>query len=978
MELRLLPLDGFRAISEYLSFRALITLNATLDRNIQRLVCAPGIVDTIIIARESGIDGSLRYFLNSVKNVRQVLFKIDIQWSLQRFSALRILNPLELTLRGSLVSNQAIQTFNAHLDPANATGDAESADLCRNLSRGYLPNFQRLTPRLTTLTLKESLEEIVGINRYETPVPKELFLFPSTLTSLHLNSRSGDVALLGALPATLRTLAAQHVPETDWNTVLASVPNLEHLRIRDLHIKSTYKLILPTSLTSVSFNPVLRQTADILLDFLRDTQLTSIDMLIKGNSKSHNSPHYTHDFIERGALPSTLSHLSLIHRNLYSLSAALPHLLVSLTTELVSEKGWMNLALLPHLQTLILKKHPLFKQRFKLDDAGSAWDDSQVSLLSTSVLPPSLTHLELPTIVRTVTEAAVTTLPRNLVFLSLSSLSLALLPLLRERAPKCRLNMVKSVALTQSANVSALDATLFPKLWAPTMDVSRWIRGVYDYYCSLGAIFDVSDGHTVRAPYAESPGTKTLIIADNALNADDNGPFAALRNLRSITTALTQLTMLIATPSAGTNFELVLSCLPATITHLELADAHVYWNANLPNLQYLSMGNADTTHRSVTISPQQDVSKFRHIDAPRLCIPAKDVSSWQWTGMSKLHATLLDMDDFNVLDFLTQTVDAVTRSNMAVTLIYNVTGVLLPESGPEAVTIVDMDLIQERTEAMLSSKLSEPMLSHHSLPVASPSHADDNGTAPVVDTIGSVLVSIQPSGEKKTQIVLPNSATEATIRLPYGGWCLTERRLNSNTLRDPLALPPGLVRLELVGVVRPSLWWHLLPSTLRYLRVASDSPLAEFGAYMFPPNLETLSLEASTGLRGSGDRLPFSLSDLPSSLERLALVAPWIKLTAEDEKSETGVPHLKRLQWIFVSEVYCEAAHRLHQLVEGRTKPDPKIVVERLLSVLLRWHSTGDFEEQHPLLVVAPRPYGIDYLHPAHARILECPLRSDP
>ena len=408
----------------------------------------------------------------------------------------------------------------------------------------------------------------------------------------------------------------------------------------------------------------------------------------------------------------------------------------------------------------------------------------------------------------------------------------------------------------------------------------------------------------------------------------------------------------------------------------------------MPPIQYLSVSSPLTLESLSSNSQRALMSCLKHLDAPRLSLSGKDACSWRLTGMTKFRfAKLYNIDDFQVVDFLTSALDAPTRSNMSFSLIYNVTGALTPDSGPGATKTVDLNIIKSATETFINEKL------------ASPAQLKRSFFAPKTPTdctaIGSGLTSVTASITRSyAHFVLPKSATDASIVHSSTTWALAHFDSKLGSLHDFRYFPPGLVRLELVGVIDPFKWWHLLPLALRHLRVASTPSFSKFWPSNFPPKLETLSLEYFGTSSWGDDGLVISLESLPASLERLAIISPRLKLSAQDESLDPKSTHLSNLHWIVASDPGTYTAYILHDIIAS--KPNAEFhVVDVFLQEYDAPTTNSSIRNPYALTAVPPKTWSDTdafyaecplisvkgswaKLQPSHIALLQHPLREQP
>ena len=102
-DIRRLPPSILRLIAQRLCLWDLGRLFWTFDKNIQKLLAFPGVVDVVRLDSPT-INGLNLYFLRSLRDVTRVEVLTTIKWPLTETPLLSTLNPLELRLDDGIIT----------------------------------------------------------------------------------------------------------------------------------------------------------------------------------------------------------------------------------------------------------------------------------------------------------------------------------------------------------------------------------------------------------------------------------------------------------------------------------------------------------------------------------------------------------------------------------------------------------------------------------------------------------------------------------------------------------------------------------------------------------------------------------------------------------------------------------------------------------------------------------------------------------
>ena len=292
-----------------------------------------------------------------------------------------------------------------------------------------------------------------------------------------------------------------------------------------------------------------------------------------------------------------------------------------------------------------------------------------------------------------------------------------------------------------------------------------------------------------------------------------------------------------------------------------------------------------------------------HLDTPYWQFQAAQLGNLR--GLQVFNATIDDLADYNVIDFLTIAVTPKTRRNMRIGIICYVTGAVVPEDDIDGLKDVTWSSICASTLIFLKRALAAPMPSTSLEDTLS----DGKGHAlhdsiDNFDTIGRVVMSLDISRDARstTSVCIPSSATRVHLAdqchlnlfpnwrhiQPKAYGMRPEIKILSVSKQSSLfgidgpsrsqklpLFPRGdlLTRMTLLDVSSRPLWVNQLPSSLRYLHLSCRSISDQDFNVTFPPQLEVLILGAST----APDRPVVSFSGFPSTLRKLAILLDyWI------------------------------------------------------------------------------------------------------
>lgn len=588
--------------------------------------------------------------------------------------------------------------------------------------------------------------------------------------------------------------------------------------------------------------------------------------------------------IELGELlPNTLRHATVNIKETNSqfngwYITSLPTLLTSLDVRTLGASGsFLNaLSSLHNLATLILRSGQGYDWHGAPEESreSTAADPSLSSASSLTpanavsqyyiihYLPKSLTRFTVLGCNKEMNTGAIADLPPLLVFLSVPSFDLHNVRKLRKRLPRCFLEISAPIPLWTSNNGQRLRSRRFA--WSSKVDLDSWLNDVRLHYAPLNVRFQIE-----FEDHGRMWNPKERMLSRNVkklqIGVHPTPPFGGIKltseplplNLWLGCPGLTKLIVNVHHPPLK-RASVSLHTFPSTLTHLELFMEDLTLDLStsdpIPPLHYLATNGIVTAGR---LDKWIISRNLKHLDAPNWAFPASVLDPCDLTGFTKLCINIRDIDDCAVVPFLqAKNIDAVTRSNMDVSISYWITGQLLTQKKPLIEEPVTWDSIRDLTQKALETLLSARV--HRS-----------KALLPERDAIGSVVTRM--TGETKTnslRITLPAGTKHAMLTDPsvqyYVGWTFESKWIATK-----------LVRLEAAGLWNLH-WLDLLPSTLLYLGISANEFFGLTLDIRLPPALRVLLMERTGAVSSRGkpkpiSELPLNLSTLPSTLQHLAI-----------------------------------------------------------------------------------------------------------
>lgn len=847
--LNTLPLDGIRPILSYVDLKSLIKLYATFNRKIQALLSSPGAFAYLCI-EASGKQTKVapyRYFVSSIRNVAHLEFEDGVQWSPTTIQLLLTLNPRKLVL-GSQLLHSSVEVMLA--DAAAFPKNEELRRMAQYFLPNAIPNFATLTPRLEDLSmLKDTLSPTSKESAY---VNFREFSVPSTLTRLSVPS----FIVLEDVPSNLLSL---EIRDTDnipihVNYIFTKFSSLQDVLIHGNELKSYQSFDIPSTLNSISFAGRYNHCETLITHpALKTSSISSISI------KCPQAPLPDSANLDLApVLPSTLktlvlelglraegdevewpeerSYLRTLPPGLTSL--AIDSLLLSTETPSDSKPfPWARLQDRPAMEHLALTS------------ASDTPILDAVGLCSFGKMPPNLKSLFLASAhLKPLSSAEIQTLPTTLTTLQVNSFDISCVDVFASYLPDCHLFIKQPISPWKIPEAVAKSS----QHWLPNLDLDKFISFVEDYYrrFKVALTLDICKGTATDRSFS--------------LESNLGFPPASDEQLQSFSSELKSITL----PS--TNFDPVISVYPEGLT-------------------------AITAPSCSLIIHKWPFNCLTHLDAPNSRISFR---FWpHFTDLQVFKATIVGVEDFHLVPFLTRLLSRRTRVHASLTIVVVITGALLPDDEATGLKDVTWPLIRQNTESILKAVLASPM------PALDPSFAEIDEHKIEDDTIGRIVLSLLPdTQEGMTPVSIPMSATSASIRIPRDPWTLAQDWMrNPSTRADGLrmpsqessfnniSLPNCLVSLRLHDIHLDAR--HIaFPDTLRFLVISyKDAWLGgdSFISVKFPTQLEALVfwLHSHHSSEKQLKSVPF-----PSSLKHLTLASTaWLDASIQ-------LPHLKTLQ----------------------------------------------------------------------------------
>lgn len=920
MELLHLSQDALRCIMHYLDVTDLLRLHSTFDLRIHRFLSTSGVLASLSLSTVAFDDrAQLLSLLGLLREVRLLKLAKSCWWEASELDLISGLNPVELELHYPLISLNALELIDKK---AKGTASKKERHYCRIFTPNLLPNFTRLTPRLERLKL---LNPVSTFTRqfYYNPLrdwtrahpklePTSFFCFPPTLTAFHVRAIETlqDLdRIVEALPLGLRSLELVDLSfSVELSLILKRFSLLEELHVgTTMRLTCRFEASIPENLDRLTIEIDLPQEIEPLLRGMNfHASSVSRFKLDVGAQLATESVEVSLDFAS--LLPSSIEHLTIRAReesmmgygwNLISFPTNLVYLKLRFHQE--DETLVRALYLLPGLKTLSLDsvcRHGSINLTTH-KDTDVVYDSDSI-LISARLLPRSLTNLEILRLEHDLSLQAIQDLPSGLIHLSLPSFPLSDIYILRENAPRCVVYISEPISLWSSQCGALLRSTDFG--WNSKVNVLNWSLTVQNHFNALQIYFQVSSDLNASFIHA-SKETEDLTLPLASLPPfpicidDPNTFLKACPSLTSIT--------ITGPRHADSRLKLNLKMLPPSITYFSLRCRHFTIEGDqIP----LSMTHLTCTAEAKISGAYRRPPALTYLNAPRWSL---DVLQWSLKGFKRLRCHLRCVADLDLARiFGAETIDAVTLSNMSVTISYLVTGLMVSTEGPNAAKSVTLDSIQAETREKLIAFLETPRL----VPIP-PSKDDNESQEAAFEPIGRVVSHIELENASLFRLCLPVSAHTVRIHDPPTNWILQSPYEPRQSEFLPIRwFSPNLVRLELDKIIIFHDWALSLPPTLRYLRlgVIEESSFCGVKRLKLPPKLEVLVW--CHLVNPDYWNLPFTLAELPSKLKYLAISSKNWGLSGSEKVKDTRLS-LKRLKRV---------------LLLGPRLPDCLVLLQRL------------------------------------------------
>ena len=713
MLLNTLPLEGLRPILSLLDLVSLARLYITFDKALQQKLSAPNAFASFHLMTIKGPEAPImRYVLRKFRSVKQLVLGRGVFLAAEDIPVLATLNPTELRVDNSVgfgflsapQRNPIAQTMGLRA-PRNASFFASHT----------LPNLSELTPRLQVLETESSnLLYLPSYTCSETRfegfgVPTSLVRFSAMFAKLSIAN-----AVIDALPSSLLSLSIR-IDEGGLPTlskIVSRFPTLEALQMVGTFPKSFEKLSLPPS----------------LLSFCIDARRTNFDYFSYFEACSAEQSNLAvvevHNFLPRDYsrsaerlkaqhwLPPSVLQLRLLDASSFSYNwpapdyLILPPRLASLRLKLQSHARTLDLSVAPCRYLTSLKLFNGFGRELRLvskleeeaiEDGGS---QNLAIAFRTFLLPRSLTYFEADNLTEP-SDAAISELPSGLTTLSLSQFDLGVHAQLIKTAPMCRLIVTEPIPFWGSNSGRWLRSSkLFAPHWGDTIDLPAWNTAAAHWIRENAIQIRIQVG----LPAIED--AQVLLVGPQR-----SGDLLSLSSFKFLgsTSSLKTLQVL-------PNVKPFIQVLPRSITAVRSHEHVVFGSGVLDQIKSYTCTSTEKFRAPLML---RHGARLTVLDAPSLRLMYHELKAWNLKGMNKLSFTLAGIRDVEVVDFLTERVDAKTRSNMAITILYRAS-----------------DDQNTTTDESLAKLLAQPM------PVTSADASSVSDSNSAVDTIGSVVSAL--------------------------------------------------------------------------------------------------------------------------------------------------------------------------------------------------------------------------------------------
>lgn len=1021
--------DVLREIVSMLDLESLEELWATLDRSVHKLLSSSGVIAHLrLVDFPKDRIGLRQYFLRSIRDVGHLHVKGDASdllmpsWVNKCAPYLSTLNPITLELESTSYSLELCDI--RVLTPSLI---ATALPRLKHLSLGRTPLGTATPSSRAIRCLLASIDTKIEVDSSAPHTLESFYCFDTDAEFGETHNLPPDSSGFDFLPNTLKSLSFKPssvqagLPDL-FSRLWRSFPTLEVLNLwcpRAGPIVSIFPSIsdpsilhtqgassstsAPTSLTSVTLQlpsvPTLLlanlestfgNVSSLHLDFLTSHKKPPASLLPEGLSFPKSLTSVTVSYPTSnwtGESPYSFAFWSAF-KDITSLTLAGPPPLSP------TEDGYL---------VLVTDDEATRKHHWSIQNEHTVFSkESQgpfIFYIAARVcyLPPRLTELTLEYLVEPLTEATINKLPTSITLLTVSIIDLTTIGALKQRLPHCRVVVSQPLKLWRQGVQDALLYGEFERFWTPTVDFHGWTKAVTAYCTALNVHFKLSYAPPDPLLATKVMGRELVVPRNPALlNGYNISPSRIFTpEVIALFSAITKLVLdLHDDTTKPLSFS---SCFPPCLSHLELNNTPIATMAPLPALKYLS---SRATFSYTTLNSTAMLPSITYLDTPRWSFYGGDLVNCRLHDLEKLAMTVEDLADYNVVDFLTKTVNAKTRSNMSVAISYEVTG-LLSSLSVQNLKDVSIESVEEATDKALRQALSGPMPVFGTQPTsfgfsttkvvfgapAADAPAAASSAKSDAETIGQVLSSLatKPMTTAIRRIFpLPKTATKLKVdyhdAFPYFNLAAaklshleghgplkrqfhrTEVIPRDFSVFDAASLSRTLLHLELVRIEMTA-WWPILPPTLLFLRVVvarfKHMQMAQ-GLLTMPPKLMTLIFESTAVATNDkrafnlADSTPFSFSRLPSSLERIAITASELHLCENDTFSPPELNHLAKLKTLFLSGptpatlvTLCEKLHSMdnvERIVFKRLAGSAQIVSSRKRSL---HDNNEDDEESH-------------------------------
>lgn len=728
-----------RIILDFLRLEDVADLHMTLDIQLQKVVRASITTLQVPCGRHSYQVG---YLIRSAVNVHRVTLSRSLSWPAARFSTVRSLNPLELTLHGQYLASSV---YNTLMEDPKDMRRAETRSVVENLNPNGFLNFGFLAPRLRSLTLVK-LDHSLPPRPIRTNTIYAAFLkqhalsyemhWPNTLTAFDGTfDHSFDKNIILSLPTTLISLRLRNkrfrkrtveeiqkstsIPITTIFTRLTSLENLELCKFYKYEGTATPPSV-PKSLTSLRLINSFHFPLQMLNKF--DFRSSSLCNLVLEPHKCARSGSTASTFCDLNALlPPSLLSASLIVRGgvTYGCSpvnlSTLPVSLTELKLKLKRNAGDLLscLSSLTSLTTLTLSAGRETTVSCIPPDGSTTMDvdvsaptEPTTTYFITRFLPASLQTLEVNhRISSELTKLSVRSLPPNLTKLSVYWLKYDLLETLVSRCPNCQLHFQAELSLTSNF-LTAIIENNFLNLWKPTLYINALAESLsifmtaFRIHIILGgaqkmkvrgitSVVQTSATFPPISPHLKNLALSLFIHPSLPLRKD----YPDLKTLSVVNMGTWRL----------------FDRHPDGLTSLELGNTKIVPEGS-PNGQKNRIERLSSSYKLFlgSSTPKLPFNNLRYLDAPGWVMTPQRLNDLALDDMEFLRCTVLVVD-YKALEYLTCDLPKQTYLVNDLTPLVVPTGALVRDNDDSCMKEVTWTAICDETESTLKRYLARAL-----------------------------------------------------------------------------------------------------------------------------------------------------------------------------------------------------------------------------------------------------------------------------